>query len=177
MAIASATTLAAVAALLAANAAPYRLNPSQLNQDQAVDVGGGQLRVDAPTAAFITTLRRDAAAAGFVPGTPILDFSGDTPGIAVLLDGTSPVYPWLVGGYSFSERFAAMIVAHMTPAERRSAWLVYSDAPRPFDVGFMRTLGFDLGTGYDLVSEPRHPIYGSGIRLYAPRARVSGGGQ
>lgn len=175
MATGLAATLGAVAALLAANAAPYRLNPPLLSQDQPVTVGGGQLRVDAPTLAFVTTLRRDAAAAGFVPGTPVLDFSGDTPGIAVLLGGRSPVYPWLVGGYPFSERFAATIIAHMTPTERRSAWLVYSDAPRPFDIEFMHTLGFDLGNNYDLVSEPLHPLYGSGIRLYAPRSRVSGG--
>jgi hypothetical protein len=176
MAAGLAATLGAVAALLAATAAPYRLNPPLLTQDQPVTVGGGQLRVDAPTLAFITTLRGDAAAAGFVPGTPVLDFSGDTPGIAVLLGGRSPVYPWLVGGYPFSERFAATIIADMTPAERQSAWLVYSDAPRPFGIEFMRTLGFDLGNSYDLVSEPRHPLYGSSIRLYAPRSRVSGGG-
>ena len=164
--------LIAVLALHSADIEPYRLKPGLLQQDQPVAIGGGWLRVDADTAKFINTLREDADRAGFAPGTLVLDFTGDTPGVAYLLGGKPPVFPWLVGGYEFSEAFATLIVSKLSNDQRHSAWLVHSDMPRPFEKDFMRTLGFDLDNDYDLVGAAMHPIHGTEIRLYAPRNRA-----
>ena len=160
--------LFAGAALYAADISPYRLHPDLSSQEFPVEVAGGMMRVDAPTRDFIVDLRHAAKAAGFVPGTPVLDFTGDTPGIALLLGGQAPYYPWLVGGYDFSERLAMDTTAELTPEARRSAWLVRNDAPRPFALDFIASLGFDLENDYKVVAAPVHPLYGEQVRLYAP---------
>lgn len=159
----------AVVALYNAAIAPYRLASGLNTQVYPVKVGGGVLKVDSRTRDFIETLRRQAVEAGLKAGTLILDFSGDTPGIAFLLGGRPPVFPWLVGGYAFSDVLAAKIVSQLSPEQRRSAWLVCSDAPRPFDLAFISSLGFDLENNYQVVSRPQHPLYGKELRLYAPR--------
>lgn len=164
--------LMAVLALYSADIQPYRLKPGLFQQDQPVAVDGGWLRVDTATAKFINTLREDANRAGFTPETMVLDFTGDTPGVAYLLGGKPPIFPWVVGGYAFSDAFAALIVSRLSSEQRDSAWLVHSDKPRPFKKDFLRSLGFDIDNDYDFVSGPMHPIHGTEIRLYAPRNRV-----
>lgn len=160
--------LFAGAALYAADTAPYRLHAGLSSQEFPVEVAGGTMRVDAPTRDFIADLRHEAGEAGFIPGTPILDFTGDNPGIALLLSGQAPYYPWLVGGYDFSEPLVETAVGHLSPERRRSAWIVRNDAPRPFSLDFIASLGFDLESDYKVVATPSHPLYGEQVRLYAP---------
>ena len=159
-------------ALNAAQTAPYRLSSTLGAQVLPVTVGGGVLRVDARTRAFIDTLREQVAEAGFEEGTPVLDFSGSTPGIAFLLNGHPPGFPWLVGGYEFSPRLAEQIVTAMPVEKRRSAWLVQGETPIAFKPDFIRSLGFDLESGYELAASVAHPIDGTAVRIYAPLSRA-----
>ncbi|MDH4981862.1 hypothetical protein [Hyphomicrobium sp. D-2] len=172
MAVALLATFFAFAALYAADRSPYRIHAGLNSQEHSVPVGGGLLRVDAPTRDFIENLRRQAAAAGFSPGSVVLDFSGELPGAALVLGGRAPYFPWLVNGYDFSERLASAAVAQLNPDDRKQAWIVRSDAPRTFTAAFVTSLGSDLDKDYKIVATALHPLYGRQVILYAPVDRA-----
>lgn len=161
-----------ILALHAAESAPYRLGSNLSTQVHPVAVGGGTLRVNVRMRDFVESLRRQVAGAGFKKGTPLLDFSGGMPGVAFLLGGQPPMFPWLTSGYVFSQPLAAKIVAQLTPEQRRSAWLVDSDASHRFDPAFVGSLGFDLQNSYELVATAPHPLDGVQVRVYAPVGAV-----
>ena len=100
----------------------------------------------------------------------VIDLSGELPGIAVLLGGGTPGLPWLFGGYPFSERLAGWILSGLDPQTRGRAWLVVAEGRIAFSAAFVAALGFDLAGAYDLAFDGSHPLYGTPVRLYRPRA-------
>ncbi|MFL5137751.1 MAG: hypothetical protein ACJ8C9_03725, partial [Microvirga sp.] len=141
-------------------------------QTEPVEIGtrGERLKLDPRAAAFVRSLRDGAKRRGFCSGDPIIDLSGELPGIAVLLGGITPGLPWLFGGYPFSERLAAWIRSGVDPQTRGRAWLVIAEGRIAFSAAFVASLGFDLAGAYDLAFDGSHPFYGTPVRLYRPRA-------
>ena len=139
---------------------------------EPVEIGtrGERLKLDPHTAAFARSLRDGAHRQGFCSGDPIIDLSGELPGIAVLLGGGTPGLPWLFGGYPFSERLAGWILSGVDPQTRGRAWLVVAEGRIAFSAAFVASLGFDLAGAYDLAFDGSHPLYGTPVRLYRPRA-------
>src|SRR5215207_7236224 len=123
-----------------------------------------------PRRRFVRSLRDGAMRRGFCSGDPIIDLSGELPGIAVLLGGGTPGLPWLFGGYPFSERLAGWIISGLDPQTRGRAWLVVAEGRIAFSAAFVAALGFDLAGAYDLAFDGSHPRYGTPVRLYRPRA-------
>ena len=102
-------------------AKPYRLAAPIWRQTEPVEIGtrGERLKLDPRAAAFVRSLRDGAKRRGFCSGDPIIDLSGELPGIAVLLGGGTPGFPWLFGGYPFSERLAGWILSGRRSADAR----------------------------------------------------------
>ncbi|MFL5148557.1 MAG: hypothetical protein ACJ8DN_10485 [Microvirga sp.] len=153
-------------------AKPYRLAAPIWRQTEPVEIGtrGERLKLDPGAAAFVRSLRDGAKRRGFCNGDPVIDLSGELPGIAVLLGGGAPGFPWLFGGYPFSERLAGWILSGVDPQTRGRAWLVIAEGRIAFSAAFVASLGFDLAGAYDLAFDGSHPLYGTPVRLYRPRA-------
>ncbi|MFL5076701.1 MAG: hypothetical protein ACJ8DS_15810, partial [Microvirga sp.] len=153
-------------------AKPYRLAGPIWRQTEPVEIGtrGERLKLDPGAAAFVRSLRDGAKRRGFCNGDPVIDLSGELPGIAVLLGGGAPGFPWLFGGYPFSERLAGWILSGVDPQTRGRAWLVIAEGRIAFSAAFVASLGFDLAGAYDLAFDGSHPFYGTPVRLYRPRA-------
>jgi uncharacterized membrane protein len=152
-------------------AKPYRLAAPIWRQTEPVEIGtqGERLKFDPRAAAFVRSLRDGAKRRGFCSGDPIIDLSGELPGIAVLLGGGTPGFPWLFGGYPFSERLAGWILSGLDPQTRGRAWLVVAEGRIAFSAAFVASLGFDLAGAYNLAFDGSHPLYGTPVRLYRPR--------
>ncbi|HEX8166311.1 MAG TPA: hypothetical protein VF601_11060 [Beijerinckiaceae bacterium] len=172
------TTFAALALVLLTGAAvwkglarPYRLAAPLWRQTETVEIGRhGTLKLDPRTAAFIRALREGAVQRGFCAGDPVVDLTGELPGVAVALGGKTPGLPWLFGGYPFSETLAAWALAGVDAPTLGRAWLVVGENRTAFPGSFVRALGFPFPDAYDPTFEGAHPLHGTPVRLYRPRA-------
>ncbi|HEX8663606.1 MAG TPA: hypothetical protein VF744_06210 [Beijerinckiaceae bacterium] len=152
-------------------AKPYRLAAPLWRQTETVEIGAyGSLRLDPHTAAFVRALREDASQKGFCAGDPVIDLTGELPGVAVALGGRTPGLQWLFGGYPFSETLAAWVLAGVDEGTKRRAWLVVGEGRIAFSGVFVRSLGFAVPEVYDLVFDGAHPLYGTPVRLFRPRS-------
>jgi hypothetical protein len=155
--------------------APYRLPTDLWSQSQRFDIPQhGSVWVDPSTNAMFAQLSRAAAVNGFAPGQPVLDLTGQSPGLVMVLGGRPPVTPWLVGGYDWSDRLLRFVLAGMDLEERRKAWLLWG-GPRAFSETLLRELGFDLERNYRLVATVNRAGTAWNVLLFAPRQDRSNG--
>jgi len=174
--VALALVVITAAAIVRGSGKPYRLAAPVWNQTEPVPVGarGERLTLDPRTAAFASSLRDVAGRTGFCPGDPVLDLTGELPGTAVLLGGRTPGLQWLFGGYPFSEKLAAWILAGLDGKTRARAWLVVGEGRIALSAPFVASLGFELPQAYEVVLDARHPIHRTPVRLLRPKALPSG---
>lgn len=130
---------------------PYRqMQPLRLN-DQAVDFGkpGSTLMLSGPSADYIDAATRAAKASGLQPGTPLIDMSGQSPGIVYALQAESPGLAWLIGGLPGSARLVTFALGSV-PCERLAMAWVLADpgAPRNLPGEVLAALGADLAGDY-----------------------------
>lgn len=88
---------------------------------------GAALRVDPATAETLARVASMVQDAGFVAGQPLLDLTGDGPGLVYAVGGRPLGVAWLPGGYPGSDRAAARLLASLPEERLRSAWLLTSD--------------------------------------------------
>lgn len=107
----------------------YRLRTGLLDQKQPLALGprGDTLSLDVLTRDGLETLARQMAAAGFRRGEPILDATGDGPGLVYALGGRPLGLAWMIGGYAGSERVAARALDRVPLDELRQAWVLSAD--------------------------------------------------
>ncbi len=107
----------------------YRLRTGLLGQRLPLVLGaaGDALRVDEVTRDNIAAFSHAMHAAGYVAGEPILDVTGDGPGLVYALGGRPVGTAWLIGGYAGSERVAMLVLNSVPAATLRQAWVVSAD--------------------------------------------------
>lgn len=107
----------------------YRLRTGLLDQSlpQVVGAAGDALRVDAVTRDNIAAISHAMGTAGYVAGEPILDVTGDGPGLVYALGGRPVGVPWLIGGYAGSERVAMLVLSRVPIATLRQVWILSAD--------------------------------------------------
>lgn len=88
---------------------------------------GAALRVDPATAETLARVTAMVQDAGFVAGQPLLDLTGDGPGLVYAVGGRPLGVAWLPGGYPGSDKAAARLLGSLPEAQLRSAWLLTSD--------------------------------------------------
>jgi len=152
-------------------ARPYRLATSVALQVVPTQVGwGSEVKLDSRTSEFIARLREEAGQAGFCQGGAAIDLSGALPGAVFVIGGVMPVFPSLLAGYSFSISWAREYLKRVGPQRLAQSWLIVSEASGAITVKELESLGVDFGA-YRLVSDLRHPIDGTSVKLYAPLAK------
>jgi hypothetical protein len=152
---------------------PYRLDGPIWTQTSAVTIGNehATVLVSPHMQHFIDDLLSVAAGEGLRSRTPILDLTGESPGISYILGARPLGTPWLLGGYPFSERVARWIISHTDRERMASAWILSGDGPVAFRPDFTDSVELDLANNYDLVAEMVHPVGKWTMRLYAPKLR------
>ena len=104
----------------------YRLNAplSQQTEEYRFGVPPSAIRLDPATKHYFEDIIGSAKSAGFAPGTPVLDFTGGSPGVVYALGGVSPVVPWYPGGYPNSYVYAHKALAKIPAEDLRRAWVL-----------------------------------------------------
>jgi hypothetical protein len=123
---------------------PYRQpGPLRLNT-QTVEFGavGSDLVLADSFAAYIQSAVTIATRAGFQPGTAVIDFTGQSPGIVYAIKGKSPGQPWMIGGYPGSEGRALAALRRVSCEKLAGAWLLIEpDGPRSLKTDILSSLG------------------------------------
>ena len=80
-----------------------------------------------------------------------------------------PVFPWIFAAYPFSDHFAREVLKRINGSVLAQSWLITSDTPGSFSMSELQSYGIDF-TAYRLVADLKHPLYGTSVKLFAPRA-------
>ncbi len=108
----------------------YRLN-SPLSQQESRFVFGARnsaIKLDLRTHDEVTKLSAILSASGFRPGDPLLDLTGDNPGLVLLADGTPPGgFCWLIGGYQNSLEAVKYSLTLINQDTLRHTWIISSE--------------------------------------------------
>lgn len=156
---------------------PYR-QPGPLSANQTVSKVGGapsKLVLSADYAAYIESATTAAKLAGFEPGMPVIDLSGQSPGILYVMGAESIGQAWIIGGYSGSLDRAAAALRRVDCEKISSAWVLFEpDGPRSISADLLSLQGISFPEDYRLagswVSAPGAGGYGERRKqyLYAP---------
>ena len=150
--------------------APYRLASPVAMQINPTPLGwGAELKLDVITKDFIVTLRNRAGQEGLCQGDAVIDLSGRLPGAVFAIGGQMPVFPWIFAGYPFSDHFAREVLKKVDSSVLSQSWLITSDTSGSFSMSELQSYGIDFAA-YRLVADLKHPLYGTSVKLFAPRA-------
>ncbi|ASC64843.1 hypothetical protein B9P52_11240 [Achromobacter denitrificans] len=156
---------------------PYR-QPDPLSANQTVlKIGPSQskLVLSADYAIYIEEATAVAKKAGFEPETPVIDLSGQSPGILYAMGAESIGQAWIIGGYPGSMKRAAAALGRVDCEKIASAWVLYEpDGPRSISADLLSMQGVSFPSDYRLaggwVSAAGAGGYGERRKqyLYAP---------
>lgn len=149
--LAVATQTIAMALLQTGFEQPYRQpQPIRLN-DSAITFGARPttLVLSASYARYIAEAISAAQGAGFEPGTPVIDLSGQSPGLLYALGASSIGQAWNVGAYPGSLKLAEVALDKASCDEIASAWVLFeAGGPRSIPNELMRSVGSGFPEGY-----------------------------
>lgn len=143
---------------------PYRqISPLSANNVQLTfpnELTGIQVTGD--VALRIREMLSAMKSAGFESGTPVIDFSGQSPTSLFIAQAIPAGDSWLVGGYEGSNAFAIGKLSEMNCYELRTSWLLIENGgPKSLNFQFvLNQLGLDFNL-YKKVATWRTP-YGAG---------------
>ena len=156
---------------------PYRQGTNMGELQVETQIGGATLKLSEAFARYIEEARRNAQQGGFVPGTPVVDLTGQSPGILYALEAEAVGRGWFIGSYPGSLKFAAHVLRERVPKEKllRSWFLVEPDGERAISNEIFEQLGLNFPEDYELRAEWQAPA-GAGTlnrpakqKLYAPK--------
>lgn len=108
---------------------------------------GDTLLVDRQTQESLDSIITAARTAGFTVGEPMLDFTGDGPGLIYALGGRPLARAWMIGGYPGSDAMAASAVRQIASEKLRNTWLLSSDNNPRAIKGWQEILESRIGPG------------------------------
>ncbi|MGH8384636.1 MAG: hypothetical protein ACRD6X_00405 [Pyrinomonadaceae bacterium] len=148
------THLIVVVLVQAAMELPYRqTQPLRMNsQEIIVGRSGSSLILSEGYASYILKAQSASKLAGFQPATPIIDLSGQSPGILYALGATNVGQAWMIGGYPGSLSLAAEALKRVSCEYLASAWLLTEPGgPRSISYDLVATFGAQP-SDYELVA-------------------------
>lgn len=135
---------------------PYRQpQPLRLNSIPVeIGVTNSQLVLSEGYAAYVSTAMATASAAGLGPNTPMIDLTGQSPGLVHALGADGLGQAWMIGGYPGSLALARLTLGRESCHRIASAWLlVEPDGPRSLPMAVLAPFGLDALSLYIHVGE------------------------
>lgn len=133
---------------------PYRQAQALSLNERVVEFGerGSTLVLSDSYADYVVSARDSARAAGMVPGTPMIDLSGQSPGILYALKAPSMGLAWMLGGYPGSARLATLALASAPCEKLAHAWVLSEPGgPRSLPDEVLGAFGAELAMHYEQV--------------------------
>jgi hypothetical protein len=87
--------------------------------------------------------------AGFESNMPLIDLSGQSPGILYAIGAESIGLAWIIGGYLGSLKHAEAALTHTSCEKISVAWILFEqDGPRSIPTELMTNFGANFPNGY-----------------------------
>lgn len=133
---------------------PYRQpGPLHLNE-AALEIGPQRstLTLSASYADYLSAAIKTAYDGGFQPQTPVIDLSGQSPGVLYALGAHSIGQAWMIGGYPGSTDLARAALLLAPCQDLATAWLlVEPTGPRHLPTSLLNELGMSFPKDYERV--------------------------
>jgi hypothetical protein len=131
-------------------AEPYRQpQPLPLNKAPAEIGGGAPLLLSDGYARYLEDAKAAGKKAGLRPGTPVIDMTGQSPGIVYAMQAENLGQAWMIGGYEGSLELAAEMLKRVPCEKLADAWLLTEPAgKRKIPNVLLASFGADLNTDY-----------------------------
>lgn len=133
---------------------PYRQpQPLRLNTSvQKIGLQRSTLLLSKGYADYISSVVSVAQKGKFESNTPIIDLTGQSPGILFAMKAMNIGHAWTLGGYPGSFDFVKAGLLRFSCEEISRAWvLLEPQGPRPISSEIMREIGADFPAGFVLV--------------------------
>ena len=133
---------------------PYR-QPTPLRfNSSTLEIGSqrSKLVLEEGYAEYIASAVSIAQKAGFQLNTPVIDLSGQSPGILYAMGAENIGYAWTIGGYPGSLKFAQAVLARTSCEKLSIAWVLSEhDGPRSITSEAIVNLGAAFPSSYEHV--------------------------
>lgn len=152
---------------------PYRQPQPVRSFDGFTKVGAEEagLVMSRDFATYLDEIRAIMAAHGFAQGDPVIDLSGQSPGVLFALGAHNIGQPWMIGGYPGSAAFARKVLASENCEALGSSWmLVEPDGPRSISTDILEPVGLPFPDSYEVAGEIMTPVGGGGFAQ--PRRQI-----
>jgi hypothetical protein len=133
---------------------PYRQpHPLRLNSS-ILEIGPQKSRLvlSQGYADYIANVVSVAREAEFEAKTPVLDLTGQSPGVIYAMGAESIGQAWIIGGYPGSLKFAQAALANTQCEKISLAWILFEpNGPRSIPTEVMLSMGVDFFSAYQKV--------------------------
>ena len=134
---------------------PYRQTEPLSQNNTAVTVGAShsELKLSQSNADFFRQAQDSANKAGFKVNTPVIDLTGQSPGIVYVIGGKAIGQPWMIGGYLGSEQLATAVLQSVNCREIAAAWLLVEPQSKlQISAMMLDKFGIQVKTDYHLAT-------------------------
>jgi len=132
---------------------PHRQDASLYSDLVKTDFNKTKIYLSKAFAEYINSAVLQSQKANFTTGTPIIDLSGQSPGIIYALGGRSLGRAWLIGGYPGSDNFATRALQSEDIDVVKSSWLLCEpNGPRQISPTILSHFGLDYAKDYEIVA-------------------------
>ena len=131
---------------------PYRQSDLRPNSElDGVKFRSSELKVSRASRDYIYTAISKSRLAGFGQGDPVIDLSGQSPGLLFAMGASNIGRPWFGGGYPGSFDYVALSLSRVPCKKLAEAWILTEpDGPRPISNNVTTSFGGDLSLDYQL---------------------------
>jgi len=158
-----AVQLVTVALIQSAMQTPYRQPQPLADNDAMIEISfGNTLMLSRGFAQYITEAKSVVKQAKFSKGTPMIDLTGQSPGLLYLIGANNIGQPWTVGGYSGSDALAVSMLNKVTCQDLAKSWLLIEpEGPLRIAPSTLLSFGANLEADYEVVGS-FHTAEGAG---------------
>lgn len=140
-----------IASFQGAVKSPYRQSDLRLESELGVvKIQSSELKIHKSAVDYINTASSKSHLAGFEQGDPVIDLSGQSPGLLFAIGASNIGRPWFGGGYPGSFDYVALSLARVPCKTLAEAWILTEpDGPRSISNDVLKSFGADLSSNYD----------------------------
>ncbi len=147
--------------------APYRQPQPLYKNDYMLEIGspGSALLLSSSFGNYLAEVINVAKQAGFKKGMPIIDLTGQSPGVLYALGANNIGQVWTIGGYPGSDALAVDMLKKSKCTELAVAWLLAEpDGLRKISSKILLSFGADFAKDFELVGTFKTPLGESGYK-------------
>lgn len=148
--------------------APYSQPQPLRTNDYVMDIGrpGSKLILSRSFGLYFAEAIELTKRGGFRSGSPMIDLTGQSPGILYAVGAKSTGLPWIIGGYTGSDNVAVKSLKTVPCAELGAAWLLTEPGgPQEISPTIVASFGANATTDFEIVGTIRTPEGAGGYKI------------